>query len=247
MVRIKPKLFIFPKLDYRMENKENKEVFGNEEKNNANDENSVTLSKEEYDKLRQTEEDYKASTKEAQRLRWIADVSVDNSKFLKLYETDKKMAKAVAEHFGRDVEELYEAVADSYGEKNGISKEDVAKQAKEIAEKTLAKQNLETFVKKYGIEGKLEKVFREEFEGLMENKTWTPEEVDKQCKRALRLVRDTEEFQKALEENGSKLAGAGATGNSRKGVTSTKSPYQQIKEEMKNWSLLSKYGKSKNF
>ena len=56
MVRIKPNLFVVPKLDYRMENQENKEVFGNEEKNNANDENSVTLSKEEYDKLRQTEE-----------------------------------------------------------------------------------------------------------------------------------------------------------------------------------------------
>lgn len=223
---------------------ENQENLNNEEKQSEN-ENSVTLSKEEYDKLKQTETDYKSSTKEAQKLHWIADVAVDNTKFVKLYNSDKAMAKLVAKHFDRDADELYEEIKGA--ENQGLSKDDIAREAKAIAEKTVAKQTLDAFVKKYGIEGKLGATFKEEFDGLMENKTWTPEEVEKQCKRALRLVRDTDEFQKALNESGSRLAGAGAISGSRKGDTGGKSPYQQIKEEMKNGSLLAKYGVSKSF
>ncbi|PZM87358.1 MAG: hypothetical protein DLD55_01770 [candidate division SR1 bacterium] len=236
-------LFNFPKLDNRMENQEQLQqgVQG------APTEDSVTLSRGEYDKLRQTAEDYKASTKEAQKLHWIADIARDNTKFLKLYESDKTLAKLVAKHFDRDASDLYAELKGEGGVVEGISKEEATKNAEAIAQKIVAQQNLEAFVKKFGIEGKLKEVFDAEMEELMGSKKRTPEEVEKQAKRALRLIRDTDEFQKALEANNSKLAGAGISGSSRKGSGNEKSPYQKIKEEQRNGSLLAKYGISKDF
>jgi hypothetical protein len=70
-----------------------------------------TYTAEEYEELR---EKYNASTKEAQKLSWISKVAVDNTKFIKLYNSDKRQAEEVAKHFGRTAKELYEQVKAEY-------------------------------------------------------------------------------------------------------------------------------------
>jgi superfamily II DNA or RNA helicase len=83
----------------------------NQEAAQNNSENSKTYTAEEYEELR---EKYNASTKEAQKLSWISKVAVDNTKFIKLYNSDKRQAEEVAKHFGRSAKELYEQVKAEY-------------------------------------------------------------------------------------------------------------------------------------
>ena len=218
-----------------------------EQNRSEEQENSVSISKDEYDKLLQDSKDYKASTKEAQKLHWIAKIAVDNTKFLKLYKTDKVLAQAVAKHFSRDAEELYESIKEEGKPEEGLDMEDISKRAEAIANKTVAKQTLESFKKELKISGKLEKSFDEEFDNLMGDKDWSPEEVKKQAKRALKLIKDTDEFQQGLESSKQQLAGAGVSGGTRATGAGEKTPYQRYKEQKANGSLLSKYGVSKDF
>lgn len=122
-----------------------------EQEKSEDQENSVSITKDEYDKLLQDSKDYKASTKEAQKLHRIAKIAVDNTKFLKLYKTDKVLAQAVAKHFNRDVDELYESIKEEGGHEDGLDMEDISKKAEAIANKTVAKQTLESFKKEFKI------------------------------------------------------------------------------------------------
>ncbi|MBQ9554048.1 hypothetical protein IJU97_03730 [bacterium] len=86
-----------------IQNLNSNEENGNE---NKNGEEKVSLSKEEYERLLSSDkkvgelqEKYNASTKEAQKLNWIAKVSKDEKQFIKLYNSDKKQAEEVAKHF----------------------------------------------------------------------------------------------------------------------------------------------------
>lgn len=210
-------------------------------------ETSKTYTAEEYEEL---ERKYNASTKEAQKLSWISKVAVDNTKFIKLYNSDKRQAEEVAKHFGRSAKELYDEVKAEYWESESIDVEDIDKRAEQIANKKFAEQSLKDFKEKYGISGKLDKTFMSEFEWLMDWKDWESEEVIKQAKRALKLVRDTDEFQAELNKANSRLAGAGITGSSKADTKWSQEPkgmYAQWKEQEAKNSIFGQYGKDKSF
>ena len=211
-----------------------------------NSESPKTYTAEEYEELRGK---YNASTKEAQKLSWIAKVAVDNTKFIKLYNSDKRQAEEVAKHFGRTAKDLYDQVKAEYGESESIDVEDIDERAEKIANKKFAEQSLKEFKDKYGISWKLDKTFTSEFNGLMDWKEWDSEEVIKQAKRALKLCRDTDEFQAELNKANSRLAWAGITGSTRadKGWSTEKWPYASWKEQEAKGSIFGEYGKSKDF
>lgn len=227
-----------------MEN-ENKEL-NQEAAQQDNSENSKTYTAEEYEELR---EKYNASTKEAQKLSWISKVAVDNTKFIKLYNSDKRQAEEVAKHFGRSAKQLYDEVKAEYWDSESIDVEDIDERAEKIANKKFAEQSLKDFKDKYGISWKLDKTFTNEFNWLMEWKDWDSEQVIKQAKRALKLCRDTDEFQEALSKANSRLSGAGITWSTRWDIFSnnTKSPYTQRKEQEAKQSIFGEYGQSKDF
>lgn len=217
----------------------------------------VELSKEEYDKLISdqkrlwdVETQLKASTKEWQKLWWISKVATDNSKFIKLYKSDKKQAEEVAKHFGYTAKDFYDAVVREYWDNSGdgIEMEDVDERVQHGIEKGLAEKTLQDFKEKYWIKGKLENSFSEEFNNLMEWKEWTSDEVLKQSKRALKLVSDTAEFQEEYNKSNSRLAWAWISGDGRTGGTGSwpKTALEKYRENKKNWSLFSKYGISKD-
>jgi len=218
----------------------------NQEAAQNNSENSKTYTAEEYEELR---EKYNASTKEAQKLSWISKVAVDNTKFIKLYNSDKRQAEEVAKHFGRSAKELYEQVKAEYWDSESIDVEDIDERAEKIANKKFAEQSLKDFKDKYGISGKLDKTFMNEFEWLMDWKDWESEEVLKQAKRALKLVRDTDEFQNELNKANSRLAGAWITWSTRadRGSSGEKWPYANWKEQEARQSIFGEYGKSKDY
>lgn len=233
-----------------MEN-ENQELNQQQEAQNKEER---TYTQAEYDELLKEnsalKEQQKASTKEAQKLHWISEVATDNTKFFKLYRSDKRQAEDVAKHFGRSAKEFYEAIKEKYGESNDwIDIEDVEAKAEEIADRKFAQKSLESFKKEYGIDWKLEKVWKTEFDGLMDWKEWKSEEVLKQAKRALKLIRDTDEFQAELDKADSRLAWAGITGGSKsdwKG-SEPKGVYAKYKEKQASDSIFAQYGKKKDF
>ena len=213
----------------------------------TNSESPKTYSAEEYEEL---ERKYNASTKEAQKLSWISKVAVDNTKFIKLYNSDKRQAEEVAKHFGRSAKELYDEVKAEYWNSESVDVEDIDARAEKIADKKFAEKSLKDFKEKYGISWKLDKTFTNEFEWLMEWKDWDSDEVIKQAKRALKLVRDTDEFQAELNKANSRLAGAGITGSSKadtKGSQEPKGMYAQWKEQEAKNSIFGQYGKDKSF
>lgn len=218
----------------------------NQEAAQNNSENSKTYTAEEYEEL---ERKYNASTKEAQKLSWISKVAVDNTKFIKLYNSDKRQAEEVAKHFGRSAKQLYEQVKAEYWDSESIDVEDIDERAEAIANKKFAEQSLKDFKDKYGISWKLDKTFMNEFEWLMDWKDWESEEVIKQAKRALKLVRDTDEFQAELNKANSRLAGAGITWSTRadRGSSGEKWPYANWKEQEARQSIFGEYGKSKDY
>ena len=227
-----------------MEN-ENQELNQTAAQQENNSDTPKTYSAEEYEELR---EKYNASTKEAQKLSWISKVAVDNTKFIKLYNSDKRQAEEVAKHFGRSAKELYEQVKAEYWESESIDVEDIDERAEKIADKKFAEKSLKDFKEKYGISWKLDKTFTNEFNGLMEWKDWESEEVLKQAKRALKLVRDTDEFQAELNKANSRLAGAWITWSTRSDNQSSgeKWMYAKRKEDEARNSIFGQYGKSKN-
>ena len=229
-----------------MENENTPELNQEAAQQETNSDTPKTYTAEEYEELR---EKYNASTKEAQKLSWISKVAVDNTKFIKLYNSDKRQAEEVAKHFGKSAKELYELVKAEYWDSGSIDVEDIDERAEAIANKKFAEQSLKDFKDKYGISWKLDKTFTNEFNGLMEWKDWDSEEVIKQAKRALKLCRDTDEFQEALNKANSRLAGAWITGSTRadKGWNTEKWPYANWKEQEEKNSIFGQYGKSKNF
>ena len=212
----------------------------------SNSESPKTYTAEEYEEL---ERKYNASTKEAQKLSWISKVAVDNTKFIKLYNSDKRQAEEVAKHFGRSAKQLYDEVKAEYWNSESIDVEEIDERAEKIANKKFAQQSLKEFKDKYGISGKLDKTFMNEFEWLMDWKEWESEEVLKQAKRALKLCRDTDEFQAELSKANSRLSGAGITWSTRadKGWSTEKWPYANWKEQEAKQSIFWEYGKSKDF
>jgi hypothetical protein len=154
----------------------------------------------------------------------------------------------VARHFGYTAKDFYDAVVKEYGEDSwGIDVEDVDERVQQGIDKWLAEKTLKDFKEKYGIKGKLENSFNEEFNSLMEWKEWNSDEVQKQCKRALRLVSDTDEFQKEYNKANSRLAGAWISGDWRvgNGWYKPKTAYERYKEEKQKGSLFEQFGLKK--
>ena len=231
-----------------IQNLNSNEENGNE---NKNGEEKVSLSKEEYERLLSSDkkvgelqEKYNASTKEAQKLNWIAKVSKDEKQFIKLYNSDKKQAEEVAKHFWKgDAKTLYDQVVEQHGDVSfGMDAEDVDARIQLGVEKRMAEQELQTFKDKYGIDGKLGKVFDKEFKDLMQWKEFNVETVKAQAKKAFRLVRDTDEFVEELKKANSRLAGAGIVSTWRNGDSSsskTNSVIDQIMSQQKGNSIYS--------
>lgn len=229
-----------------MEQENQSELNQQDAQQENNSESPKTYTAEEYEEL---ERKYNASTKEAQKLSWISKVAVDNTKFIKLYNSDKRIAEEVAKHFNRSAKQLYDEVKAEYWNSESIDVEDIDERAEKIADKKFAEKSLKDFKEKYGISWKLDKTFTNEFNWLMEWKEWDSEEVLKQAKRALKLCRDTDEFQAELNKANSRLSGAGITGSTRadKGWTTEKWPYANWKEQEAKQSIFGEYGKSKDF
>lgn len=231
-----------------MEQENQNELNQQDAQQENNSENSKTYTAEEYEEL---ERKYSSSTKEAQKLSRIAKVAVDNTKFIKLYNSDKRQAEEVAQHFGKSAKQLYDLVKEEYWDwGDWIDMEDVEAKAEQIANKKFAQQSLKSFKEKYGISWKLEKTFDSEFNWLMDWKDWISDEVIKQAKRALKLCRDTDEFQAELNKANSRLAWAGITGSSKSDSNrqgDSDSPYAKWKEQEAKNSIFTQYGKSKNF
>lgn len=217
----------------------------------------VELSKEEYEKLISdqkrlwtVENELKASTKEWQKLAWISKVATDNSKFVKLYKSDKKQAEEVAQHFGYSAKDFYDAVVKEYGDSSSdwLEIEDVDERVQQGINRWLAEKTLSDFKEKYWIKWKLENSFSTEFNTLMEWKDRNSDEVLKQCKRALKLVSDTAEFQEEYNKSNSRLAWAGISWDWRTGGNGTwpKTALEKYRENKKNWSLFTQYGISKD-
>ena len=224
----------------------NQEDAQTQESDSKEESTPKTYSAEEYEEL---ERKYNASTKEAQKLSWISKVAVDNTKFIKLYNSDKRQAEEVAKHFWRSAKELYDEVKAEYWSNESIDVEDIDERAEKIADKKFAEKSLKDFKEKYGISGKLDKTFTNEFEWLMEWKDWDSDEVLKPAKRALKLCRDTDEFQAELNKANSRLAGAGITWSSKadKWGQEPKSMYDKWKEQEAKNSIFGQYGKDKSF
>lgn len=227
---------------------ENKEELNQQDAQQENNSDTPkTYTAEEYEEL---ERKYNASTKEAQKLSWISRVAVDNTKFIKLYNSDKRLSEEVARHFGRSsAKELYNQIKAEYWDSGSLDVEDVDERAEKIANKKFAEKSLKDFKDKYGISGKLEKTFDSEFNWLMEWKDWESDEVVKQAKRALKLCRDTDEFQAEMSKANSRLSWAWITGSTRsdRSWSAEKSPYASWKEQEARQSIFGEYGKSKDF
>lgn len=207
----------------------------------------VSISKEEYDRLLGTQKDLettkeqlKASTRESQKLHWIAQISKDNSKFGKLYNSDKRQAEAVAQHFGMSAEEFYTKWKENYWStaSDSIDMDDVDARVQQKVAEWIAKEKLEAFKQQHWITWKFDKQFMGEFNDLMKDKERTEEEVLKQCRRAFKLIDDDDEFQEAIAKSNSRLAWAGIAWSSRSAWGSrSNTPYDKYMQQKNNASL----------
>jgi len=138
----------------------------NEDANPEEDE--VTRLRQEVEELRKAKNE---SYQEWQRLNWVTKIQADKFDYIKLYESDKKMAQKVLDHFGDDSDprELYTNLR-----KEKFGEGDVESQKEEILyeiEKKNTKKEFTKLVKEAGIDltSKKGKEFVEEYNLLTDN------------------------------------------------------------------------------
>ncbi len=165
-------------------------------------------------------EDLKSSTKEAQRLSAIAEVSKDNKNFFKYYRNDKRIANEIAKHFGyEDAKTLHEVMVEHYGDDNiaGISEKDIDTRASKVVDQKLAKTALSSFIKEKKMGKEMEKEFMEEFNDLLGGREMSEELVEKYTKKARTLLRNTPKFMEKYANTQEELRGAGVIGANSRG------------------------------
>lgn len=189
----------------------------------------ISLSKADYEanqaeleRLRKVEKDYNGSQKEVQVLTAIKQVSKDNRAFFKYYRSDKRIAKAIAEHFDyEDPKDLYEALKENYWDDSyagGLDAwEDVDSKIKKSTAKELAKRDLSDFISSKKMDSKTKAQFMEEFEDLLGDRDMTPEAVSKYAKKARQLLWGEEKISKEDE-----LRGAGVVGWGNRTITESR-------------------------
>lgn len=186
-------------------------------KDGQNDLNLDNLSPEdlkaEYLKIAKERDEFKQakdqSYQEWQKLNWVMKISKDANEFLKLYESDKKMAKAVVDHNNKFHWEEY-TVDDYINQIKWWSGEDWSDEIdidKKIESKLLAKEadlSYKQFIKEKAIDINSDfwKELIETYEDLIEWKKKTPETVAKYLKIALNEVKQiakfAEDYQKTI-------------------------------------------------
>ena len=191
---------------------ENKQPLNLDGQENPNQEEKVELSKTEYERLQNAEKSWKSSTTEAQRLSAVAEVVKDNSKFLKIYATDKSKAEFVASHWGygsaKEMAEYLEKYYDEHpDEKKAPSEDDLYEKFEAKQEEKEAKKALNSFLKEKGItkDSKIGKEFMDEVEDYMEGKKWTETKIEKAISKAYSYVKGIGKFSEELEKVEKKL------------------------------------------
>lgn len=171
----------------------------------------IEISKDEYERLENESKSWKESTKEAQRLSAVAEVVKDNSKFLKLYQTDKAKAEFVASHRGKTASELNEQLTEYYNnhpeEKTAPSEEDIMAKREMKQQEKDSKKILNSFIKEKWIEktSKLGKEFLAEVEDYMDWKVRKESTIEKAISKAFTIVKWLPEFQQAYNRTQSQL------------------------------------------
>lgn len=175
----------------------------------------ISISKADYDKLMSDSENYKASSKEAQKLAAFAEVHKDNTKFYKYYDVDKSKASYIAEQYGFDSADALKSHLDDYyknhpEEKVAYSEDELMEKFEAKQEEKEAKKALNSFFKEQDTtkDSKVGKAILDEFNDLMEGKKRTVDNVEKYAQKALNIVKSTGKFAEDLYKTKAKLAGA---------------------------------------
>ena len=167
----------------------------------GNTDDYVKLSKDEYASLKDADTKRRWQSTENQRLSAVAEVVRDNSKFFKIYATDKSKAEFVAsQRWYANAKEMNDYLETYYKdhpeEKKQLSEDDLYEKFEVKQQEKEAKKALNSFLKEKGIEktSKLGKSFMEEIEDYMEWKRWTEEMIEKASNKIYALVKWTPQF-----------------------------------------------------
>ena len=118
------------------------------------DEETVTIPKSELEEIKRSRNE---SYQEGQKLNWVTKIQSDKTEFIKLYESDKKMAQKVLDHFwvDSDPRTLYQTLRkEKFGENDSVFQKDEI--MKEIEEKE-TKKEFGKIIKSLGIDLKTNK------------------------------------------------------------------------------------------
>ena len=193
-----------------MENNDNKQPLADVKAKDEWEE-SVTLTKSDYDKLKDADSKRRGQSSENQRLAALAEVVKDNTKFYKLLSTDRAKADFVAQHYGMNSEQMKETLDKYYNEhpdeKKAPSEEDLYEKMSAKQDEKEAKKTLNSFIKEKGFskDSKFGKAFMEEIDDYMDGKKRTEEIVDKASRKAYAYIKGLGNFTEELQKVESKL------------------------------------------
>ncbi len=170
------------------ENKNNEDEIEEGEDDEEGGDEKVELPKKELERLQNTEKSYKESQKEMQILGWKDKIVADPKEFIKLYNSDKKMAAEVAKRFGekRDPSEIVKQLKGTASDDSkGVSKEELLAEVEH-------KQAMKTFHRivtelEIDPESKKGKAFMEEFEEQVGDKMLDEDSMRRYLRKALKL------------------------------------------------------------
>ena len=158
----------------------------------------------------------KESTKEWQVLGWMERIRGDKFAYIKLFDSDKKMAQMVATRFD-DPRKPADIVRDLKAEMNGEEPKDNKQDIEQLLNEREAKSTLKAMQKEYKLDAKsnekVKSAIMEEFEDLIDGKDMTPENVEKYFKKAVRIVKKLDQHEEKLSSIELELQWVGAVGN----------------------------------
>lgn len=212
------------------------------------EEETVTLTKSDYQKI---QDQLKESTKEWQALLRMTRVQDDKFQFIKLYESDRKLADYVAKKFGED-RTATQVYKDLQAEWKG-SKEDkpVGKEAdvEAILDKREATATLKALTKEYKLDKAgnedLKEAILDKYQDFIEWKPFNAETVSRYFKDAVRLVKRLPEHEDKLSLIDKELLGAWGMGNLSADTGKGKSSFFSQLDEKIGVDHKSRYGDKK--
>jgi len=203
----------------------------NQDDLNQEEEETVSLSKAELEKLQTKAAALDDSTKEAQRYNHLEKFLKDNDYFVDLYEkTDRKAAEFIVERIGSliwysSAEELYKKL------KGGKSESKSTQDPEEVVQKVLdqreADKAYQSFLSKKNL-SENDEFFgdvKEVFDELMEGKSRNASNVEKNLKRAYNEAKWVSKFFEEWNETKGALAKTGGAWTS----SATRTPSHGIK------------------